>query len=395
VRLLRDLSVSTATAGFVAVLVGFTSTVAVVFAAAQAFEATPAQTTSWVWAIAVGCGSLSVALSLWRRVPVMIAWSTPGAAVLASAASGAGFTMGEAAGAFVVCSIAIALVGFSGLFERLMQVVPLGLAAALLAGALTRFALDGFVSAQAEPLLVVGMLAAYLAGRRVAPRYAMVGVLVSGVLLAVMGGDLHAEDLRWSLARPVWLAPTFSLSAVVSLAVPLFVVTMAGQNLPGVAAIRTAGYEVPLSKVIGATGAAGVLLAPFGGYALNLAAITAAICLGPEAHEDPDRRYSAAVVNGVLYMALGIFAGAVTGLLAAFPAALVRALAALALVGTITANLAAALADERSREPAILCFLVTLSGVTLAQIGSAFWGAVAGVVALAVGRGLPVRRPTG
>ncbi|MDH4146262.1 MAG: benzoate/H(+) symporter BenE family transporter [Acidimicrobiia bacterium] len=394
-RLLRDLSVSTATAGFVAVLVGFTSTVAVVFAAAQAFEATPAQTTSWVWAIAVGCGSLSVALSLWRRVPVMIAWSTPGAAVLASAASGAGFTMGEAAGAFVVCSIAIALVGFSGLFERLMQVVPLGLAAALLAGALTRFALDGFVSAQAEPLLVVGMLAAYLAGRRVAPRYAMVGVLVSGVLLAVMGGDLHAEDLRWSLARPVWLAPTFSLSAVVSLAVPLFVVTMAGQNLPGVAAIRTAGYEVPLSKVIGATGAAGVLLAPFGGYALNLAAITAAICLGPEAHEDPDRRYSAAVVNGVLYMALGIFAGAVTGLLAAFPAALVRALAALALVGTITANLAAALADERSREPAILCFLVTLSGVTLAQIGSAFWGAVAGVVALAVGRGLPVRRPTG
>jgi benzoate membrane transport protein len=383
-RALRDLSASTAAAGFVAVLVGFTSSIAVVFSAAQAFGATPDQTTSWVWAICLGCGGLSLLLSLWWKLPVMIAWSTPGAAVLASAAGEGRFTVGEASGAFIVCGVAIAVVGFTGLFERLMALIPLGLASALLAGALSRFALDGFVGAQTEPALVLAMFAVYLLGRRLVPRYAMVGVLAVGIAAAALGGDLRTDAITWAVARPAWLDPVVSVRALVSLALPLFVVTMAGQNLPGVAAIRTAGYPAPLSRIIGLTGVTTVALAPFGGYAFNLAAITAAICLGPEAHPDPDRRYTAAAVCGLLYVVVGVFAAAVTGLLIAFPAELVRAIAALALVGTIATNLTAALADDRAREPAALCFLVTLSGVTLAGIGSAFWGAAAGVTALAV-----------
>ena len=366
-----------------AVLVGFTSSIAIVFSAAKAFDATEAQTTSWVWAICVGCGGLSLVLSLWTRLPIMIAWSTPGAAVLATAAASGDFTMAEGIGAFIVCAVAIAVVGFSGLFERLMARIPLALAGALLAGALSRFALDGFVSAQRKPLLVIAMLGTYLLGRRLAPRYAVVAVLVVGVAIAAAAGDLRTEAIKWSLARPEWTTPAFSLAAVVSLAVPLFVVTMAGQNLPGVAAIRTANFDVPISKVIGITGVTTLVLAPFGGYGLNLAAITAAICLGSEAHEDPNRRYIGAATSGLLYLIVGLFATTVTGLLTAFPTELVRAIAAIALLGTIAANLAAATRDDRTREPAILTFLVTLSGVTLAQVGSAFWGALAGVVALA------------
>lgn len=382
-RVLRDLSASTVAAGFVAVLVGFTSSIAIVFSAAKAFDATDAQTTSWVWAICVGCGGLSLVLSLWTRLPIMIAWSTPGAAVLATAAASGDFTMAEGIGAFIVCAVAITVVGFSGLFERLMERIPLALAGALLAGALSRFALDGFVSAQRKPLLVIAMLATYLVGRRLAPRYAIVAVLVVGVAIAGGAGDLRTDTITWSLARPVWTTPVFSVAAVVSLAVPLFVVTMAGQNLPGVAAIRTAEFDVPISRVIGITGATTLVLAPFGGYALNLAAITAAICLGPEAHQNRSRRYTGAATNGLLYLIVGLFATTVTGLLTAFPTELVRAIAAIALLGTIAANLTVATRDDRTREPAILCFLVTLSGVTLAQVGSAFWGALAGVVALA------------
>ncbi len=386
VRVFRDVSASALTAGFVAVLVGFTSSIAIVFAAAQAFGATPAQTTSWVWAICIGCGGLSLVLSLWWRMPIMIAWSTPGAAVLASAAEGGRFTMGQAAGAFVVCAVAITLVGFSGLFERLMSLIPLSLASALLAGALSRFALDGFVAAGPKPWLVIPMLVAYLLGRRFFPRFAVLAVLVVGVVIAAVAGELRTDAVTWSVARPQWLSPEFSFQAIVSLALPLFVVTMAGQNLPGVAALRTAQYPAPLSKTIGLTGLTTLVLAPFGGYALNLAAITAAICQGPEANEDRDRRYIAAAFNGLLYLGVGLVAGAVTGALTAFPQALVRAIAALALLGTITANLQAAVRDDGTREAAVLCFLVTLSGVTIASVGSAFWGAVAGVLALLVAR---------
>jgi benzoate membrane transport protein len=380
----KDLSVTAVVAGFVAVLVGFTSSVVIVFQAAAALGATPAQTTSWIWALGLGMGLTSAGLSLWYRQPVLTAWSTPGAALLATA--GVGVSMADAVGAFIVCAVLITVAGASGVFARVMDRIPQALSAALLAGVLARFAVDGFLSLQGEFTLVLAMLLVYLAGRRWWPRYAVPGVLAAGVAIAAWRGQLAlgAVDLSW--ARPVVTAPSFSGAAIIGIALPLFVVTMASQNLPGVAAQRAAGFRTPVSPVIATTGIATLLLAPFGGYALNLAAITAAICMGREAHEDPARRYMAAVMAGLFYIVLGLLGGAVVGLIAAFPKALVLALAGFALLGTIGGALATAMRDDGPREAALITFLVTTSGLTLWGVGSAFWGVVAGALAMAVQR---------
>ena len=350
--------------------------------------ATPAQAASWIWALGLGMGLTSIGLSLRYRQPVLTAWSTPGAALLVTA--GVGVPLGDAVGAFMVCAVLITLAGATGVFARLMDRIPHALAAALLAGVLARFATDTFLTLDADFGLVFPMLLAYLAGRRWWPRYAVPGVLALGIAIAGLEGRLAlgAVDLAWAV--PVWTTPSFSLPAIVGVALPLFVVTMASQNLPGVAAIRAAGYDTPVSPVVTTTGLATLVLAPFGGFALNLAAITAAICMGREAHEDPSRRYLAAVAAGVFYVVLGLLGGAVVGLIAAFPKALVLAVAGFALLGTIGAGLASAMKDEAVREAALITFLVTASGLTLWGVGSAFWGVVAGTIALAVQR---VRAP--
>ena len=381
---LQDFSLSAVTAGFVAVLVGFTSSVAIVFQAATALGATPAQISSWMWALGLGMGLCSLLPSLWLRQPVMVAWSTPGAAVLATAGASGGFGMPEAVGAFIVCAALITLVGATGWFERVMDRIPMPLASALLAGVLARFGLDAFVALESAFALVLLMLLGYLLWRRLWPRYAVLGVLAVGTAYAVSTGQLHLNQVQWGLTVPVFTAPEFSWRATVSLALPLFVVTMASQNLPGVAAIRAAGYAMPVSRIITLTGVATLLLAPFGAFALNLAAITAAICMGREAHADPDKRYIAAAACGLFYCVIGLFGAAVTGVLTAFPRELVVAIAGLALLGSIGGGLAVALRDDAHREPALMAFLVTLSGVSLGGIGSAFWGVVAGALALFV-----------
>jgi benzoate membrane transport protein len=380
----RDLSLPAVVAGFVAVLVGYTSSVVIIFQAAAALGATPAVTASWLWALGLGMGLTCAGLSLWYRMPVLTAWSTPGAALLVTA--GAGVPMAEAVGAFVTCALLIVAAGASGLFARVMDRIPQALAAALLAGVLTRFAFDAFLSLRTQTLLVGVMGLAYLAGRRWWPRYAVPGVLAVGVLLAAAQGQLDFSGIAWQWTMPVFTMPAFSLAATVGVALPLFVVTMASQNLPGVAAQRAAGYAVPVSPAIATTGLATLLLAPFGAYALNLAAITASICMGREASEDPARRYTSAVVAGGFYVVLGLLGGAVVGLIAAFPKELVLAVAGFALLGTIGGGLASAMKDEGSREPALITYLVTASGLTLGGVGAAFWGVVAGALALAVQR---------
>ena len=379
-----EFSLPALTAGFVAVLVGVTSSVAIVFQAAAALGATPAQTASWMWALGLGMGITSLGLSLHYRQPVLTAWSTPGAALLVTA--GAGVPMDQAVGAFMVCAALITLAGVTGWFERVMGRIPQALAAALLAGVLTRFAVEGFAAAQRELGLVFTMFISYLLGRRWWPRYAVPGVLLAGVVVAGVQGQLDLGTVQWQWATPVFTMPAFSVAATVGIALPLFVVTMASQNLPGVAAQRAAGYNTPVSPVVATTGLASLLLAPFGGYALNLAAITAAICMGPEAHPDPQRRWLASAAAGLFYIVMGLLGGAVVGLLAAFPKALVLALAGLALLGTIGSGLAAAVKDETTREAALITFLVTASGLSLWGVGAAFWGVVAGGVALAVQR---------
>lgn len=312
----------------------------------------------------------------------MIAWSTPGAAVLAVA--GAGYSMNEAVGAFIVCAVLMTAAGATGWFERVMNKIPMALASALLAGVLARFGLQAFVAAQTALPLVLLMLGTYLVGKRVLPRYAVPLTLLVAIVFVAARGELAWGAVHFSVAMPVFTTPVFSWQAVVSLALPLFVVTMASQNLPGVAAIRAAGYEMPVSKLITISGLTTLVLAPFGAFALNLSAITAAICMGREAHEDPARRYTAAVSCGAIYVVIGFFGAAVTGLLTAFPKELVAAIAGLALLGTIGGGLAAAVKDESHREAALITFLVTLSGVTLLGIGSAFWGVVAGAIALGI-----------
>src|SRR5690349_7252286 len=273
-RFFKDLSLSAFTAGFVAVLVGFTSSVAIVFQAAQAFGAMPEMVSSWMWALGIGMGLASVLPSLWWRQPVMIAWSTPGAAVLAVA--GAGYGMNEAVGAFIVCALLMALAGATGWFERVMNKIPMALASALLAGVLARFGLQAFIAAQTALPLVLLMLGAYLVAKRLLPRYAVPLTLGVGIAFAAARGELAWSAVHFSLALPIFTQPAFSWQAVVGLALPLFVVTMASQNLPGVAAIRAAGYDMPVSKLITISGLFTLVLAPFGAFALNLSAITAA-----------------------------------------------------------------------------------------------------------------------
>jgi benzoate membrane transport protein len=385
--LLRDLSIPAIVAGFVTILVGFASSIVIVFEAARALGANDAQVASWVWALSVGMGLTTLLPSLFWRVPVVTAWSTAGAAMLITAASGT--TLAQATGAFIVSGVLIALSGFTGWFERVMNRLPVGLASALLAGVLLRFGVDAFASMQTRFDLVAPMALAWLLARRLMPRYAVVIALLVGVGIAAVGGDLATERLTLAIASPVWVAPEWSVTAMIGVALPLYVVTMASQNLPGVAAIRASGLPVPISPAIGFTGLATAVLAPLGAYALNLAAITASICLSREAHEDPARRYVAAVAAGVFFLLTGFFGATVVSLLAAFPRELVLGIAGLALLGTIGNALAAAVVNESEREAAVVTFLITASGLTLAGIGPAFWGLVGGVLTLAA---LRVRR---
>ena len=393
-RFFEDLSLSTFIAGFVAVLVGFTSSVAIVFQAALAFGASPAIIASWMWALGLGMGLCTLVPSLWLRKPVMVAWSTPGAAVLATANATGNFSMADAVGAFMLCALAITAVGCSGWFERIMRRIPLGLASALLAGVLARFALSGFTAAQTALPLVLTMLLTYLFAKRLVSRYAVPLTLVVAIIFVGLGQGFTKVDIELGFAVPVFIAPAFSVAAAISLALPLFIVTMASQNLPGVAAIQAFGFGdqrasggdagIPISKVITLTGVFTLLLAPFGAFALSLSAITAAICMGPEAHAKPARRYTATVSCGAMYVLIGLFGAAIAGVLTALPKELVAAIAGLALLGTIGTALHVALRDEGQREAALIAFLVTLSGVTIGGVGAAFWGVVAGAVALGV-----------
>jgi benzoate membrane transport protein len=378
--LLRDFSLSALATGFVTVLVGFASSAAIVFQAAQSLGATPAQTNSWMWALGLGMGLTCIGLSLRYRVPVVTAWSTPGAAMMIG--SVAGLPLSDAVGAFLVSALLIAVAGFSGIFERMINRIPIALASGMLGGVLLRFGLEAFAAMRTQLGLVLAMFAVYLLSRRIAPRYAVILTLLVGIAFAAAAGLLKLQGLSLELARPEFVAPTFSFAAIAGIALPLFIVTMASQNVPGVAVIRASGYSVPISPVVGWTGVATLLLAPFGAYALNLAAITAAICMGREAHEDPARRYVASVAAGGFYLLVGLFGATVAALFAAFPKELILGIAGIALLGTIGNSLATALRDESHREPALVTFLVTASGVTLAGIGSAFWGIVFGVAAL-------------
>lgn len=382
--LAKDFSFSAVIAGFITVLVGFTGAGVIVFQAAQALGASPAEIGSWMWALGLGMGLTSGVLSWRYKMPVVTAWSTPGAALLIPAA--VGVPMSDAIGAFLVSAVLITICGFTGWFEKAMNVIPLSLASAMLAGVLLQFGLSVFVAMQTQFVMTFAMFCLYLLMRQASPRYAVLAALVLGILIAGVQGLLQLDTIQWQLAQPIFTPPTFSFSAIVGVGLPLFIVTMASQNVPGVAVIRAFGYSTPISPLIGWTGVATLLLAPFGAFAINLAAITAAISMGREAHEDPDKRYVAAIAVGIFYIIIGLFGATVGSLFAAMPPELIAAIAGLALLGTIGTGLATALTAEKGREAALITFLVTASGITLFGIGSAFWGLAAGGLATATAR---------
>ncbi|MEH8187695.1 benzoate/H(+) symporter BenE family transporter [Aeromonas allosaccharophila] len=364
-------------AGFIAVMVGYTSSVILIIQAATAAGADTAQVASWLWTLGIGMGVSCIGLSLYYRMPVLTAWSTPGAALLITTLGN--FTLAEAIGAFVISSLLITLCGISGWFDRLMRHIPAPLAAAMLAGVLLRFGLDLFKVAPQDPLLLGTLLLTFLLGRHLWPRYTMVLVLGVGMLICSVRGELQLAALHWQLASPVWTWPTFSLDAFFGIALPLFIVTMTSQNMPGIAILRAHGYQPATSSLISWTGLTGLLLAPFGGYAFNLAAITAAICMGKEVDPDTKRRWPAAVWAGCFYLVTGCFGATVAALFSAFPAALITCVAGLALLGTIGSSLHSALQQDEAREAALLTFIITASGISLLGIAAACWGLLIGL----------------
>jgi benzoate membrane transport protein len=381
-RPLADTSPSAIVAGFIAMMTGYTSSLVLMYQAGQAAGLTTGQISSWIWALSIGMAICSIGLSLRYRTPITVAWSTPGAALLITSLGGVSY--GEAIGAYITCAVLVIICGVTGSFEKMVKRLPSSLAAALLAGILFKIGSEIFVAAQHRTGLVLGMFFTYLIVKRVSPRYAVLAALVLGTLVSGLLGLLDFSGFHLQVAVPEWTTPSFSLGATISIGIPLFVVAMTSQNMPGVAVLRADGYQVPASPLITATGIASLLLAPFGSHGVNLAAISAAICTGPHAHEDPKKRYTAAMWCGIFYGLAGIFSATLAALFAALPKELVLSIAALALFGSIINGLTQAMSEPREREAALVTFMVTASGLTLFSVGSAFWGIVAGVLTLLI-----------
>ncbi|QGN37964.1 benzoate/H(+) symporter BenE family transporter [Klebsiella oxytoca] len=365
-------------AGFVAVLVGYASSAALIWQAAAAAGADETQIAGWMTALGLGMGISTLALTLWRKMPILTAWSTPGAALLVSGLQGV--TLAQAVGVFIFANALIVLCGVTGLFARLMKIIPHSLAAAMLAGILLRFGTQAFASLQGNLLLCGSMLAAWLLCKVWLPRFAVVAALLVGGLVAALAGDVTTSQISLHFVSPSFIAPAFTPALLLSVGFPFFLVTMASQNAPGFATLQASGYQVPASPLIVATGGLALLLSPFGVYSICIAAITAAICQSPDAHPEPQKRWLAAAAAGVFYLLAGIFGGSITSLMSALPMAWIQMLAGLALLGTIGGSLFQALNHENERDAAVVTFLVTASGVTLAGVGSAFWGLVLGGV---------------
>ncbi|MCW9032704.1 MAG: benzoate/H(+) symporter BenE family transporter [Rhodospirillales bacterium] len=376
--MLKYISLSHIVAGFVSVLVGYTSAAAIVFQAAAAGGAGPEEISSWLWALGIGMGISGIAMSLYYKNPIMVAWSTPGAAILVTSLPG--IPMAEAISAFLFCSFLLTLCGVTGWFEKITNFVPQPIASAMLAGVLLRFGLNVFTSLENEIYLVTPMVICYLLGRQFFPKYVIPLTFFLGIGISYFLGLIGKIDIEIALTQPVFIMPAYSISTLVGVGIPLFVVTMASQNMPGLAVLRAHGYQTPASPLIGWTGFTGLLLAPFGGYAFNLAAITAAICMGEDVDSNPKRRYLAAIWAGIFYILVGLFGASVVALLAAFPTELVMSIAGLALIATIGNSLKASLSEDDTREAAMLTFIITASGMSLWSIGGAFWGLIVGLI---------------
>lgn len=369
-------------AGLISVIVNYGGTFILVFQAARVAGLSPEMTASWVWSVSIGVGLTGLFLS-WRfREPIITAWSTPAAAFLVTALADTPYA--EAIGAYMISAAAFVLLGMSGYFERVIRLIPPGIASGLLAGILLQFGIGAFGGASMDPLLVGILVVAYVLLKRFTARYAVVGILLLGLVVLLAQDRIDFSGLELRLAAPVFTMPAFSLNALLSVALPLFLITLSGQYMPGMLVLRNDGFKTSANPIVTLTGLGSLVMAPFGSHAFNIAAITAAIATGREAHEDPSRRWIAGVAAGVFYVLVGVFGVTLAAVFMAFPATFITTLAGLALLGTIGGSLAGAMADPASREAALITFLASAANINLLGIGGAFWGLVIGLVAYVV-----------
>ena len=366
-------------AALISVIVNYGGTFILVFQGAKAAGLSPEQTASWIWSVSVGVGLTGAWLSFRYREPIITAWSTPGAAFLIAVLPGTPYP--EMIGAYMLSAIGFVVLGASGCFERVVRMIPPGIAAGLLAGILLRFGIGAFGGAGIDPFFVGALILAYALLRRFTARYAIVGVLVTGIALLLGLGQVSFASVALKFAVPVWVTPEFSLNALLGVALPLFVITLTGQYMPGMLVLRNDGFKTSANPILTVTGLGSLIMAPFGSHAFNVAAITAAICTGKESHEEPAKRYVAGLACGVFYVLVGVFGTTLAALFVVLPPTFITTLAGLALLGAIGGSLATALVDLRGRETALITFLATAANVTLFGLGGAFWGLVAGLAA--------------
>jgi len=369
-------------AGLISVIVNYGGTFILVFQAAKVAGLSPALTASWVWSISIGVGVTGILLSWMSREPIVTAWSTPAAAFLVTALATTPYA--EAVGAYLISAAAFVLLGLSGWFDRVIRLIPPGVAAGLLAGILLQFGIRAFGGMSADPLLAVLLIFAYVVLKRFTARYAVVGILVLGLAFLLLQDRIELAGLSLQLAAPVFTMPVLSLNALLSVALPLFLITLTGQYMPGMLVLRSDGFRTSANPILILTGLGSLLMAPFGSHAFNIAAITAAICTGREAHENPSKRWIAGIAAGVFYILVGVFGVTLAAVFMAFPATFISTLAGLALLGTIGGSLASAMADARTREASLITFLAAAANITLLGIGGAFWGLMTGLMAYAV-----------
>lgn len=373
----NDCSFSATIAGVIAVIVSYAGPMLIVFQAAKVAHLSDSLVSSWIWAISFSSGVIGLFLSAWLKVPVITSWSTPGAVLLVS--GWAAYAYSDAIGAFILAAVITTILGISGLFSSVIDRIPQSIIAAMLAGILLKFGVDVFISLQQLPMITVPMLLCYLLSRRFIPRYSVAITLLMGVFSTYTLGYLNMGSMNISLVYPVFTKPTFSLQALLGLGIPLCIVTMTAQNATGMGVLKVDGYTTSATPIITTTGLASLLFAPFGSHGVNLAAITAAICTGKEAHKNPDKRYIAGIACGILYILVSFFGGTISSVFSALPGTLITMVAGLALLGSITSSLSLAMGEESYKEGALITFLVTISGITIWGVGSAFWGLLAGV----------------
>ncbi|WP_335975695.1 benzoate/H(+) symporter BenE [Acinetobacter calcoaceticus] len=375
----NDWSISATVAGFLAVLISYSGPLIIFFQAAQRAHVSTDMMVSWIWGISIGAAVSGIYLSIKYKTPVITAWSAPGTALLVTLFPH--ISLNEAVAAYITSAIVIFLIGVTGYFDKLLKWIPQDVAAGMMAGILFQFGIGLFTASDSMPFIVFSMLIVFLIAKRLMPRYTMIWVLGAGILLSLILGKMNPVDVSFSLAIPQWISPEWTWNSTLNLAVPLILVSLTGQFLPGMAIMKLSGYDTPAKPIISVTSIASLAVACVGGITIVLASITAALCMGKDAHELKEKRYIAGIANGIFYILGGLFAGSIVMLFSLLPKELVAALAGLALLGAIATNISVAMRNDSQRDAALITFLATASGMHFLGLSSVFWGIFIGVIA--------------